>query len=156
MYSGIFLSVAASLAITRIFWRGGARNHDSFFFYLQIVQRSVVFSLAVVIATILFVLSRYPLRLDRNTYLSSVFFSLWLLSDAARRLIDGLAPHLYNDYVDWTADVVIAGLLGFWAVLLQPERETHFSRVALSTPGETRLLEQLESLNEFLDSAGRR
>jgi len=156
MYAGILLSVASSAAIAGIFWRGGAGKRDSFLFYLEVVQRSVVFSLALVIVTILFVLSRYPLHLGRNTYFSSFFFSLLFLSDAVRLLIDSLSLGLYNVYVDWSEDFIIATLLSFWAVLLRPERAAGLSRVSVSTPGETHLLAQLESLNEFLDSAGRR
>ena len=102
MYAGILLSVASSAAIAGIFWRGGAGKRDSFLFYLEVVQRSVVFSLALVIVTILFVLSRYPLHLGRNTYFSSLFFSLLFLSDAVRLLIDSLSLGLYNLYVDWS------------------------------------------------------
>jgi hypothetical protein len=154
-YAGIFLSVAASAAIAGLFWRGGAGGRDSFLFYLEVVQRSVVFSLALVISTIFFVLSRYPLRLSRNTYSSSLFFGLLFLSDAGRLLVDSLSLGLYNRYVDWSEDFVIAAILSAWAVLLQPERAA-VSRAAVSAPGEARLLEQLESLNQFLDSAGRR
>jgi hypothetical protein len=156
MYAGIVLSAVASAAIAGIFWRGGAGNRDSFLFYLEVVQRSVVFGLALVIITILFVLSRYPLHLNQNAYFSSLFFSLLFLSDAARLLIDSLAPRLYNLYVDWTECIVVAALLSVWTHLLRPERAAGPSRVTVSTPGETHLLAQLESLNEFLDSAGRR
>jgi hypothetical protein len=156
MYAGIVLSVAASVAVARIFWQGGAGNRDAFLFYLEVLQRSVVFSLALVIATMLFVLSRYPLHLSRNTYLSSLFFSLLFLSDAARLLIDSLSPGLYNHYVDWSADAVIAALLGFWAVLLRPEPQADIPRVSPSGSEETHLLEQLDSLNAFLDSASHR
>ncbi len=156
MYAGIILAVVASVTIDRFFWDGGAGDRDGVLFYMEVVQRSVVFGLALVIITILFVLSRYPLHLNRNAYFSSLFFSLLFLSDAARLLIDSLAPRLYNLYVDWTECLVIAALLSVWTHLLQPERAAEISRLGLSTPGETHLLEQLESLNAFLDSAGRR
>jgi hypothetical protein len=156
MYSGIVLSVVASVAMAGIFWRGGAGNRDSFLFYLEVVQRSVVFSLAVVIATILFTLSRYPLRLDRNSYLSTLFFSFLFLSDAIELLIDSLTPGLYNHFVDGTESSIIAALLSVWAVLLRPEPPADISRVSPSISGEAHLLEQLDSLNAFLDSAGRR
>src|SRR5579871_3592402 len=53
-------------------------------FYVQSVERSVIFSLAIAIVAILFVLSKYPLHLGRNTYVSSAFFSAVFLSDAVR------------------------------------------------------------------------
>lgn len=156
MYSGIVLSGAASVAITGIFWRGGAGNDDVVLFYLEIVQRSVVFCLAVVIATILFALSRYPLHLDRNAFLSTVFFSFVFLSEAIQLLIDSLTPNLYNRDVDWPECVVSAALLSVWAALLGREPSPRVSRVRFSILGEKRLMEQLESLNVFLGRAGRR
>lgn len=156
MYAGIALSIAASVAIAGIFWRGGAGGRDGFLFYLEVVQRSVVFSLAVVISTILFALSRYPLHLERNTYLSTLFFSSLFLCDATQLLIDSLTPDLYNHFVDRSECIVIAALLSVWAVMLRPESQADGPRANPSTPGETHLMEQLDSLNAFLDSAGRR
>jgi hypothetical protein len=150
IYLGMTASVAASVVIARIFWRGGAGHRDSRLFYLEIGQRSVVFILAIVIATILFVLSRYPLHLDRNTYFSSLFFSLFFLSDAARLLIDSLTPSLYNHYVDGTESFIITAILAVWAILLQPAPATGLPRISFSTPAEAHLLEQLASLNEVM------
>jgi hypothetical protein len=156
MYTGVVLSIASSVLIARIFWRGGVGNRAVRLFYLEVAQRSVVFSLAVVIATILFVLSRYPLRIDRNTYFSSLFFSSLFLSDAVRLLIDSLTPGLYNRFVDGGEGVIIAALLSVWAGLLGPEPSPVVSRIHFSVLGEKRLMEQLDSLNEFLGRAGRR
>ncbi len=151
-----FFQWLASAAIAGIFWRGGAGKRDSFLFYLEVVQRSVVFGLALVIITILFVLSRYPLHLNQNAYFSSLFFSLLFLSDAARLLIDSLAPRLYNRLCRLVRVYYCCSASECLGDLLRPERAAGLSRVTVSTPGETHLLAQLESLNEFLDSAGRR
>ncbi len=156
MYAGLALAVATSTAINTFFWGAGARDHDIFLFYLQIIQRSIVFSLAIIIAAILFALSRYPLRMARNTYLSSLFFSFIFLSNAAQLLIDSFAPHLYNHYVDWSECIIVAALLSVWAGSLRPERATDVSRIGFSTPHDNHLLEQLNSLNEVLGRAGHR
>jgi hypothetical protein len=156
MYAGIVLSAGASAVIAGIFWQGGAGNRASRLFYLEVGQRSVVFSLALIIVTILFVLSRFPTRLSRNTYYSSLFFSLIFLCEAVRLLIDSMAPRLFDDQADGAANAVIALLLVAWGALLVREPAPKISGIHFSRLGEKRLIEQLDSLNEFLTRAGRR
>ena len=124
--------------------------------YSEIVQRSVVFSLAILILTILYFLSRYPLRLPQNTYISSAFFSALFLSEALQLLIDSLQPLLSNFYLDSVQTAFAAVCLGAWAGLLQPEKAAAPSRVSFTSAHEAQLLEQLESLNQILARAARR
>jgi hypothetical protein len=157
MYTGVAIATVASLALAAIFWRGGAAGHPlSHLIYFQVWQRSVTFGLAIVIATIVFFLSKYPLHLRRNIQLSSAFFSVLFLSEALRQLIDSLAPQLYNHYVDRSESIFIALCLGSWAVLLRPETGQAPARVKFSTPQEDHLLKQLESLNQLMGRAARR
>ena len=156
MYAGIAISLAASVLVGGIFWGGGAGNRSQWLFYLEVGQRSVVFSLAVIIAVIFFTLSRYPMRLGRNTYYSSLFFGALFLSEALRLLIDSLTPRLINRSVDGAESVVTAGLLTIWASLLVREPAPRISRIRFSVAGEKRLLEQLDSLNTVLDRASHR
>src|SRR5580698_4807625 len=78
-YLGVGLAVIISLAsmlLTRDL------SHASIhLYYIEVLQRSVVFALAVVIISVLFALSRYPLHLSWNSVISSVFFSSIFLSD---------------------------------------------------------------------------
>jgi hypothetical protein len=157
MYAGVTLATTASIIITKLSWERGAQGRShSHFFYWEVSQRSIVFTLAVVIITILFVLSKYPLHLGRNTWISSAFFGALFLSEAIRLLIDSLAPKLHNPYVDWSESVFIALCLGSWAVFLRPETSQPAARVAFSTPHEDHLLKQLESLNQVMARAARR
>jgi hypothetical protein len=156
LYLGIVLSTGTSVALTKLFWNTGARHRTKWrLLYFEVVQRSIVFTLVVVIIAILFVLSKYPLRLSRNTYLSYAFFSGLFLTEAVRLLIDGMTRALYTDLVDWTASVTIALCLGSWAFLLRPE-PAPAARVAFSTPREDQLLHQLDSLNQIMSRAARR
>jgi hypothetical protein len=156
MYLGIVLSTGASVALTRFFWNTGAGHRTKWgLLYFEVAQRSIVFSLAVVIVAILFVLSKYPLHLGRNTYFSCAFFSALFLSDAVRLLIDGMTRALYTDFVDWTASAFIALCLGSWALLLRPE-PVPVKRIAFSTPQEDHLLRQLDSLNQLMSRAAKR
>ncbi len=156
MYAGIVLSAGTSIAITRFFWHTGASGrHKWGLFYLDIAQRSIVFTLAVVIVAILFCLSKYPLHLGRNIYVTCSFVGALLLSETARLLIDGMTRALYTNFVDWTASVFFAFCLAGCAVMLQPET-AKVTRVAFPTPHEDYLLHQLNSLNDLMVRAARR
>jgi hypothetical protein len=157
MYAGTALALAISVALTKASWSGAAvgRSH-SHLFYWEVSQRSVVFTLSVVIATLVYVLSKYPLHLSRNTWVSSAFFSALFLSEAVRLLIDSLAPKLYNRYIDWSESIFIAACLGTWAALLQPETVPVAQPVIVSTDREDELLHQLDSLNQLMGRVARR
>jgi len=94
-YGLIGIAFAASVVVSVMSW-GGGRHGGSNLFYVEIVDRSVVMTLAVVILGILLFLSRYPLHLHRNTHVSTGFFSAVFLSEAAAMLIDNLSPRLYS------------------------------------------------------------
>lgn len=156
MYAGVALALAISLLAARLFWGGGARGRSADLFYFEVSQRSVVFTLAFVIATILLFLSKYPLHLGRNTLVSSVFFSVLFLSEASQLLIDSLSPHLYSPYADWAEVIFIIVCLLGWAALLRPELAGAPERITFSTPKEDYLLQQLDALNQVMTRAARR
>jgi hypothetical protein len=157
MYAGVALALGISLFLTGFFWNGRAMvRADAHLYYVEVSQRSIVFSLAFVIVTILLFLSKYPLHLSRNTLVSSSFFSVMFLSEAARLLIDSLALKLQIPYVDWTATVFISICLVGWAAMLRPEPGRAQARVAFSTPREDHLLQQLNSLNQLMTRSARR
>ena len=156
MYAGVALALVISLLAARFFWDGGAGKRSADLFYFEISQRSVVFTLAVVIATILLVLSRYPLHLSRNTLVSSVFFSVVFLSEASQLLIDSLSPRLYDPYADWAQVIFACVCLLGWAVLLRREPAGVPERIKFSTSREAHLLEQLDALNQLMTRAARR
>ncbi len=128
---------------------GGSRH----LFYAEVLQRSVVFTLALVILTVLFFLSFYPLRLSRNTILSANVFSVMFLSDAVRLLIDSLQTGLNNRVVDWTQAAIMVVCLTTWVVLLGPDSEP--ARGNFSGTNEDHLLRQLDSLNQVLTRVAR-
>jgi hypothetical protein len=156
MYFGVGLALSISLLVTRLFWSRGPQGRSVYLFYFEVSQRSVVFTLAFVIVTILLVLSRYPLRLSKNALVSAIFFSVLYLSEAAQMLVDSLAPKLYNLYVDWAEAVFVLICLLGWSALLTPETETIPARVAFSTPREDHLLQQLDALNQLMTRSARR
>jgi hypothetical protein len=156
MYTGVALALGISLLVTRVFWSGGVRGRSAHLFYFEVSQRSVVFTLAFVIVTILIILSKYPLHLSKNALVSGVFFSILFLSEAAQLLFDSLAPMLYNFYADWAEAAFVSICLLGWAALLKPETETIPARISFSTPREDYLLQQLDALNQMMTRSVRR
>lgn len=154
IYAGIAIATSASILIANIFPRSSPHGSHHLF-YFEVAQRSVVFSLAVAILTILFVLSTYPLHLSRNTYVCSTLFSLCFLTDAVRLLIDSLKPLLIDNYIDWAEAVILAGCLVTWGLLLQPASAARPPDPNLPTGHEEYLLEQLASLNQILGRVAR-
>lgn len=155
--AGVALALGISLTVTGFFWSGAAAGRaHSYLFYLHVTQRSIVFTLAIAIVTILWFLSKYPLHLGRSILVSSSFFSLLFLSEAVRLLIDSLAPKLYNLRADWAQSVFISLCLVAWAVLLGPETQKKTSQVRVSYAHEEHLLQQLTSLNQLMARATRR
>jgi len=162
-YVAVTAAMALSLGASMFFVRD--RHHGSIhLYYIEVLQRSVVFALALVIVFVLFALSRYPLHLSRNSIVSSVFFSSIFLSDTLRLLIDSLAIRLYNRTADLSEAAVIFLCLGTWAVLLRPEasgepvlagNRQEPALAGFANPAEAQLLSELDALNRLLTRAAR-
>ena len=150
MYGGLVVAASGSIAFRRTTERGSL-----LLFNAEVLQRSVVFSLAVVILLILFFLSRYPLRLSQNTYIFSSFFSAIFLSEALRLLVDSFDLRLNNPAVDLIEAIFVSICMVLWASLMQHADTPVPERVRFSSPQEDHLLEQLASLNHMLSRAGR-
>jgi hypothetical protein len=155
MYAGTTLATIASIVISAYFRRTSTEG-SVHLFYLEVAQRSIVFSLAIVIATILFFLSRYPLHLGWNTYVACGFFSALFLSDAVRLLLDSLQTLLHNDVVDWAESAFIVICLLAWASILRPHSPPKPLAPAPPTPHEEHLLAQLAAINQMLGRTARR
>lgn len=156
MYAGIAVSFIVSAVATNYFWYAGSQGRRKWgLFYIEIAQRAIVITLVIVILLILFALSRYPLQLSRNVYISFGFFSVMFLSDAARLFIDAATREMYNGYADVSESLVVGLCLCGWALTLRPETAT-ITRVAFHTPHEEHLLRQLDDLNQLLARAARR
>lgn len=111
-------------------------------------ERGVDSGLVIFIAPILFFISRYPIRLPKNTLVHRAIYCIWFLGDAAVLLSASFPPrgaayHLNNIL----AILQIACYLG-WAVLLSKDGESRAARVFrhISLEQERSLLKQLGSL----------
>ena len=148
------LSVCTSLALARIFWSGSIRGKPQLF-YFEVADRSVLLSLALIIALTMGFLSRYPLRLPGNTWVSLIGFSVVVLSVAAARLIDSLAPKLASRPIDLAQVAFETCTYIAWVVLLRRQDEQKPARVIFSHTSETELLKELDVMNGILRRAGR-
>jgi hypothetical protein len=153
LYVSISLALLLSLAITYSAW-GPGRNGRSRLFYIQVADRSVLVTLIVIIGGLILFLSRYPLHLPRNTYVSFSFFSCILLCQALPDLIDSFGSQLFYFPVDIAGLWICAVLYCGWAYLLGPE--TSPVRVSVRKVDETGLLRELEAMNAMLVRVGRR
>jgi len=158
MYAAVAVSSFVSLLITAAFWRGSGSAQRGLY-YLLITERSVLFSLAVVIVSLLLFLSYYPIRLHHNQYVSCGFFSAIFLSQAVQQLFDSLAPNFYSRISDVAQLGVETLCLCGWALLLRREEtvaEPPVEKLSVSRPEAAHLLEQLQTMDKFLSRAGRR
>lgn len=154
MYAAAGFSVTASLVVT-FFWNGDPHGQGGLF-YVEVANRWVLFTLAVIVVAILVLLSRYPLNLRRNTYVSTSFFSAVFLSEAAEMMVDSLSPHLTSVWVDRSQVLFAAFCFAGWALMLRPEAGEEPARVSFENPADQELLQQLESFNTLLARVGRR
>jgi hypothetical protein len=112
-------------------------------------------SLALIIVLTMWFLSRYPLRLQGNTWVSMIGFSVIVLSMASARLIDSLAPKLASRPIDLGQVAFETCTYIAWVVLLHRQDEQKPARVIFTHAGEAELLKELDAMNGILRRAGR-
>lgn len=142
MYGAVIAALVSSLAIDAAYWRSDVRTN---LYYIEVANRSVVFSLTVVVASLLIFLSHYPLNLSRNRLVSSVAFGALFLSEAATLFADSMARHLYLPLADEVGSLFGAACLIGWGVMLRHE-EAVARQPRPVQPGEDHLLRQLQAL----------
>ena len=154
MYGSVSVSAVASLGLTAILWEGAAGGKSNLY-YALVLHRSLQFSMAVVIISLVAFLSHYPLELRRNFHVSSYFFSCVFLIEAAQSLVDTLSRYHFSREVDITSVGLVALALVSWAFLLRHE-EALPPKHGTRTPADDALIQQLESLNRTLSGLPRR
>jgi hypothetical protein len=156
LYAGIAVWVGTSLVLTSLFRYAGSQPRSKWgLYYIETANRSIASSLVIAIIAILFVLSRYPLNLGRNTYLSCAFFSGMFLIEAAQLLVESSKRLLFSELADSAAAISISACLFIWAFLLRAQTAPA-PRIVFPTAHEDQLLHQLESLNSLMVRAARR
>lgn len=149
LYAALVTSIAGSLAIGELFSANRSMS-SSLLFYHQVFDRSISFILAVIVVILMTILSRYPLNLERNTYVASGFFSAIFLEGSAVKLIDSVSKQLAVAVVD-RMDVGFTALCFLaWGLMLQPAAAPAPAKPPSSKPREAELLQQLDTMNRIL------
>jgi hypothetical protein len=151
----VAISLCASAVIAALY--PAPEKYGSFASYYELmVERSAVFILAIIVVVLMIFLSRYPLRLGRNTMAASWFFGALFLAQAAAKLIDSISPHLNSPSTDF-AEVAFSSIcfLG-WGLLLRAADAPEPDRKPVDESREAQLLQQLELMNGLLGRAIRR
>jgi len=143
LYAGVAVSIGASLVLTRAFGYSGSQPRSKWgVYYIGMEQRSIKLTLVIAIIAILFVLSKYPLNLGRNTYLSCAFFSAMFLIEAAQLLVDSSKRLLFSHMTETVAAISVSACLFAWGFLMRA-KTAPAPRIAVPTAHEDRLLHQL-------------
>ncbi len=154
-YAALAISVVVSIVLAGTLHATNAPKAPQLVYTLQL-DRSIGFTLTVTIGILMLTLSRYPLHLDRNTYVASGFFSAIFLANGAIKLIDSISKDLYFDYADRAEVTFAAVCFAAWGLMLRYAEKPAPARAAVSKPREAELLQQLESLNQILSRSSRR
>lgn len=150
------LSLIAAAVILRTPW-SFLSTRSTTLYYEMVLDRSVHFALAAIILVLILFLSRYPLHLERNTYVASGFFSAVFLAESVTRLIDGLTPALFSHAVDNPEIVFVTLAFGAWGIMLRTASSMPKPvRAAAGNIREAELLQQLDALNGILSRSVRR
>lgn len=154
-YGALAVSIAISIVFAKSFHPTSVPTSPQLIYMLQL-DRSIGFTLTVTIALLMLSLSRYPLHLDRNTYVASGFFSAIFLADGAVKLIDSISKNLYFRYADYAEVAFAAVCFAGWGLMLRYADKRAPARAVANKPREAELLQQLESLNQILSRSSRR
>lgn len=147
-----FLASGFTLIIPSHFTRQG---HLMTYYY--VAERAVYFSLAVFLVTILFLLTRYPITLNRNAIVHSVVFTVYFLSNTIVFLLISTRGQQALQIANYAIQAVNVGALATWLALLNPAGEQRPQRLRPAwMPGqEDKLVSQLNTLNLALSRVAR-
>jgi hypothetical protein len=117
--------------------------------YYYVAERAVYFSLVIFLLTILVLLTRYPITLNRNIIIHSMVFSVCFLSNTVIFLLLSTAGFGAIRLATYAIQGVDLGALGIWLTMLNTGGEHREQRLRPAwMPGrEEQMLGQLNILN---------
>jgi hypothetical protein len=120
-------------------------------------ERGITFGLVIFIVIMLYFISRYPIKLPRNSLVLVILYGLWFLGDSAVLLSAGFLSSRYRHIVNDALSVLEVGSYLGWAVLLSKDGECRESRIHrhISPENEKILIGELVAMNGLLLRAAR-
>jgi hypothetical protein len=155
LIAAVFVALLASGFSLLLPSRSTHQGHLMAFYY--VAERAVYFSLIVFLLTMLALLLRYPITLNRNSIVHSLVFSVYFLGNTAAFLLVTTRGFPGLQVAAYAIQMVNLGALGTWLAMLNPagEKRPQKLRPAWMPGAEERLLTQLNSLNMALLRGGR-
>jgi hypothetical protein len=152
-YAVMALSVAISWVVMLPNLSPSGRRSSPLLMIYFVVERGLVFSLAIFLLILLAILTRFPIPLTRNVILHSGVFSALFLSNTL-----GLMFHSVR--VSEVTNTVLMGISAacvlVWALLMDDRGERAlFHLPYIAEDQEHRLVAQLDTLNSTLLRTGR-
>ncbi|HXM40747.1 MAG TPA: hypothetical protein VN924_05815 [Bryobacteraceae bacterium] len=146
------LASAGSMLVPNHYTRQG---HLMAYYYMA--ERAIYFSLVVFLLTILALLMRYPITLNRNAITHSMVFSVYFFGNAVIFLL--VSTHGYEAIrmAGYATQAVNLAALGTWLAMLNPagEKRPQILRPVWMPGREAELVSQLNHLNVALLRATR-
>jgi hypothetical protein len=122
-------------------------------------ERGIALGLIVFIIIMLYFISRYPIKLPRNSVVLCMLYSIWFLGDAAILLASSFIADSHDGrrFVNDGGDLLEIGCYIAWTLLLSKAGEYQETRVRrdISPEDEKSLIGELDAMNELLLRAGR-
>jgi hypothetical protein len=114
-------------------------------------SRGIDFAIALFLLLILFFLSRYPVRLNRNILVHSALYTIFFFGGALTMFLRTLLGTPAAPTTNIVLEILSVACIFAWMIFLTPKgEEVQTSFRSLSTPHEEHVLRQLESLNATL------
>jgi hypothetical protein len=124
--------------------------------YIVAIDQGITAGLAVFLVVLLFLLSRYPIRLPRNVVVHSFLFTAFFLSNSLTMLFRGVFGIKVIVPIDIGLTVIATACSLAWFWLLNPKGEEVTVHVAHpNSKREEHLLSQLNYLNQTLIKTGK-
>ncbi|HEY3836137.1 MAG TPA: hypothetical protein VGL72_06180 [Bryobacteraceae bacterium] len=121
-------------------------------------ERGVSMGLVVFILIMLYFISRYPIKLPRNSVVLCLFYSVWFLIDAMVLLASSFLPRASGRVIVNVTQALLEICCYFsWAWLLSRAGEFQETRVRrdIAPDVEESLIQELNAMNQMLLRAGR-
>jgi len=151
MYISLVCAVAISIATVIPKIRPSMPQRSKVMGYVMVSERGTQTALALFILVLLFLLSRYPIRLSRNVRVHAVIYSVFFLSGTITILARTVLGLKSMDTWNLVSSAINLACVSAWLILLSPVGEKVGERkIGAKGENERRLLLQLEGINAAL------